>query len=116
MSLHALTAVELLALYAQKKLSPVEVIRAVIARVEAFEPKIHATYLFSPERAIKEAQASEARWLKGKPLGPLDGVPATVKDNIATRGEPKPLGTAATNLEPQPDDGPPAASPVPDLG
>ena len=109
MSLHALTAVELLALYAQKKLSPVEVIRAVIARVEAFEPKIHATYLFSPERAIKEAQASEARWLKGKPLGPLDGVPATVKDNIATRGEPKPLGTAATNLEPQPDDGPPAA-------
>ena len=83
--------------------------RAVLAHVEAFEPKIHATYLFAPERALREAHGSEARWLKGEPLGALDGVPATVKENIATQGEPKPLGTAATDLAPEPVDAPPAA-------
>ena len=100
MALHDLSAVQLLAAFARKELSPVEVMRAVLERVEALEPKVRATYLFAPERALAEARASEARWLKGEPLGALDGVPATVKENIATRGEPKPVGTAATDLEP----------------
>ena len=82
---------------------------SVVARVEAYEPHIHATWLYSPERALKEARASEARWTKGEPIGPLDGVPVTVKDNIATRGDPKPLGTAAEDMTPQPADAPPAA-------
>ena len=51
--------------------------------------------------AIDEARASEARWAKGEPIGPLDGAPVTVKDNIATKGEPKPVGTAAEDLSPQ---------------
>jgi aspartyl-tRNA(Asn)/glutamyl-tRNA(Gln) amidotransferase subunit A len=51
----------------------------------AFEPHIHATYLLEPERGARRGRASEARWLRGAPIGPLDGVPATVKDNIATR-------------------------------
>ena len=109
MALHDLSAVQLLAAFARKELSPVEVMRAVLARVEAFEPKVRATYLFAPERALKEARESEARWLKGEPLGALDGVPATVKENIATRGEPKPVGTAATDVAPEPVDAPPAA-------
>ena len=107
--LNELSAVALLKAYARKELSPVEVMRAVIARVEATEPKIHATYLFAPERALAEARASEARWSRGEPMGALDGVPATVKDNIATAGEPKPLGTAASLLDPEPSDAPPAA-------
>ena len=107
--LNELSAVALLKAYAQKELSPVEVMRAVIARVEATEPKIHATYLFAPERALAEARESEARWTRGEPMGALDGVPATVKDNIATAGEPKPLGTAASLLDPEPSDAPPAA-------
>ncbi len=82
---------------------------SVIGRVEAFEPHIAATYLYRPERALAEARASEARWLKGEPIGPLDGVPATVKDNIATRGDPSPLGVAASDMTPEPADAPPAA-------
>jgi Asp-tRNA(Asn)/Glu-tRNA(Gln) amidotransferase A subunit family amidase len=82
---------------------------SVIERVEAFEPHIHATWLYAPERALKEARASEARWAKGEPIGPLDGVPVTVKDNIATRGDPTPVGTAASDLTPAKADAPPAA-------
>jgi Asp-tRNA(Asn)/Glu-tRNA(Gln) amidotransferase A subunit family amidase len=107
--LHKMSAVALVQAYARRDLSPVDVMRDVIARVESLEPKLHAAYLFAPERALGEAKASEARWQKGEPKGALDGVPATVKDNIATRGEPKPVGTAAVPLIPEEADAPPAA-------
>src|SRR5204862_3467246 len=55
------------------------------------------------------AQASQSRWLAGAPMGPLDGVPTMIKENIATRGVPTPLGTAATELVPAERDAPPAA-------
>jgi Asp-tRNA(Asn)/Glu-tRNA(Gln) amidotransferase A subunit family amidase len=55
------------------------------------------------------ARASERRWLDGEPLGALDGVPAMIKENIATKGVAVPLGTAATELVPAPEDAPPAA-------
>jgi len=108
MPLHDLSAVAIIEAYRSRELSPIDVMLDVLARVEAFEPHIHATYLLAPERALAEARASEARWLRGEPIGPLDGVPATVKDNIATKGEPKPVGTAATDLIPEPRDAPPA--------
>jgi aspartyl-tRNA(Asn)/glutamyl-tRNA(Gln) amidotransferase subunit A len=104
-----LSALELLDAYRSRKLSPVEAMGSVIDRVAAFEPHISATYLYAPERALAEARASEARWLKGEPFGPLDGVPATVKDNIATRGDPTPVGTAASEITPAEADAPPAA-------
>ena len=104
-----LSAVDLLDAYRSRDLSPVEAMRSVIERVEAYEPHIAATYLFAPERALVEAEASEARWLRGEPVGPLDGVPATVKDNIRTNGDPTPVGTAASDLTPSADDAPPAA-------
>jgi len=47
--------------------------------------------------------------MRSQPLSPLDGVPGTIKENIATRGVPMPLGTAATVLAPAADDAPPAA-------
>jgi Asp-tRNA(Asn)/Glu-tRNA(Gln) amidotransferase A subunit family amidase len=109
LKLHELSATALIDGYRRRAFSPVDVMRDVIARVEAFEPHIHATYLFEPRRALQDAEASTARWAKGTPQGPLDGVPVTIKDNIATRGEPKPLGTAAVDLEPQAADAPPAA-------
>ncbi len=109
MALHELSAVALLEAYAKRALSPIEVMRDVLARVAAFEPHIHATYLLAPERALDDARASEARWRRGEPIGALDGVPVTIKDNIATRGEPKPLGTAATPLIAETADAPPAA-------
>src|SRR3984957_10104310 len=103
-----MSALEMLRLYRTRELSPVEAMRSVIKRVEAFEPHIHATFLYAPERPLKEARASEARWARAEPIGPLDGVPVTVKDNIATKGEPKPVGTAAEDLSPQKEDAPPA--------
>src|SRR5215468_3287040 len=104
-----MSAVALLKAYRSRALSPVEAIQDVLARIAVFETHIHATYLLEPERALKEARASEERWQRGEPAGPLDGVPTTIKDNIATKGEPVPLGTAATELKPAPADAPPAA-------
>ena len=104
-----LSAVELLAAYRSQQLSPVEVTRAVITHVGRWEPQLCATYAFDAEGALAQAEASQARWLKGAPLGPLDGVPTTIKENIATRGVPVPLGTAATVLTPAERDAPPAA-------
>jgi Asp-tRNA(Asn)/Glu-tRNA(Gln) amidotransferase A subunit family amidase len=109
MTPYKLSAVELIAAYRARQLSPLETMKDVLERVTRFEPHIKATYLLNPERALADAKASEARWLRGEPLGPLDGVPTTVKDNIATKGEPTPLGTAANELKPAPADAPPAA-------
>ena len=104
-----MSALELLRAYRTRELSPVEAMRSVLDRVEAFEPHIRATYLLAPERALAEARASEARWARRQPIGPLDGVPVTVKDNIATRGDPTPLGTVASDMAPAETDAPPAA-------
>ena len=102
------SGLDLLALYARRALSPVEVMRAVIARAEACEPRLKALYAFDPDGALAAARVSEARWLKGEARA-LEGVPATIKDNIATKGVPVPLGTAARPLDPAPADAPPAA-------
>jgi aspartyl-tRNA(Asn)/glutamyl-tRNA(Gln) amidotransferase subunit A len=109
MTLHTLSAHELLRAYRSRELSPVEVVQAVLRHIEQWEPHIHATWLLRPELALTQAKASEARWLKNAPCGALDGVPVTIKDNIATKGDPTPLGTAAVPLVPALADAPPAA-------
>ena len=108
-ALHDLPAQDLLAAYRQRTLSPVEVTQAVLAHMERWEPHIRATYLLRPEHALAQARQSEARWQRGEPQGLLDGVPVTIKENIATQGDPTPLGTAAVPLVPAAADAPPAA-------
>ncbi len=103
-----LCAVELLDAYRTRALSPVEVVDAVIDRIEQWEPRIKALYAYDPAAARVAAKASEARWMRGEAL-PLDGVPGTIKENIATKGTPMPVGTAARDLSPMPDDAPVAA-------
>lgn len=103
-----LSAKELLAEYTKRTLSPVEVIEAVLARVDALEPRLHALYAYDPEQARAAAKASEQRWRSGE-ARPLEGIPLTLKENIATRGTPSPLGSAATELVPAPADAPAAA-------
>ena len=109
MPLHDLSAVELLAAYRSKALSPVEVTRAVLAHIHAWEPHLRATYALDGDAAMTQAEASQARWLRGATMGALDGVPTMLKENIATQGVPIPLGTAATELVPALRDAPPAA-------
>src|SRR6202050_5954979 len=97
---HQLSATELLAGYRDRSLSPLEAMKDVLDRVSAFEPHIRATYLLNAERALEEERASEDRWMRAAPLGALDGVPTTVKDNLATKGEPVRVGTAARERNP----------------
>jgi Asp-tRNA(Asn)/Glu-tRNA(Gln) amidotransferase A subunit family amidase len=108
-ALHTWTAQALSAAFSQRELSPLEVARGVIAQVERHEPLLRATYAFDPERALVMARESEARWLRGEPLSAIDGVPLTIKENVATRGVPTPLGSAASLLAPAAADAPPAA-------
>ncbi len=108
-SLHDLSAVDLLAGYRARQFSPSEVLEDVLAHVAVWEPHIKALYLFDPEGARAAAKASTDRWQKGEPTHPLDGVPVTIKDNIATKGQPVPLGAASMKLVPSALDAPPAA-------
>ena len=109
MKLHELGAHALLTGYRSGAFSPVDVTQAVLDHIARWEPHLHASYLLRPELALEQARASAARWHDGQPCGVLDGVPVTIKENIATRGDPVPLGTRATALTPAVANAPPAA-------
>lgn len=104
-----LTIKDLIAGYRAKTLSPHEYWLAVEARIEAFEPHVAALYAYDPQSAREQAKASTERWLRDEPLGPLDGIPVSLKELIATKGQPVPLGTAAVELLPAEEDAPIAA-------
>ena len=108
-TLHDLSATDLVAAFRSGTLSPLEVTRAVLDHIAACEPQLHATYALDPAGALASAEASQERWLKRAPQGALDGVPVMIKENLATKGVPLPLGTAASELFPMPHDAPPAA-------
>lgn len=105
----ALGTTELLAAYRAGDLSPVDVMRAVLAQADAREPQLHALCAVDADGALAAARASEARWRAGTALA-LDGVPATLKENIAVPGAAYRLGTAATPSDATADfEAPPAA-------
>jgi aspartyl-tRNA(Asn)/glutamyl-tRNA(Gln) amidotransferase subunit A len=111
-ALHDLGAAELLPRFRDRSLSPVEVTLAVLDRIAAWEPHLHATWALDVEAALATARVAESRWLRhasGEGVGALEGVPVMIKENIATRGTALPLGTAATVLTPALHDAPPAA-------
>ena len=108
-ALHDLSAVDLIAGFRASQFSPAEVLEDVLAHIAVWEPHIKALYAFDPQGARAAAKTSTERWQKGEPMGPLDGVPVTIKDNIATKGVPVPLGAATTKLVPSAVDSPPAA-------
>src|SRR5438309_11469684 len=68
-----------------REVSPVEVVRAHLDRIEAINPKI-ITIVTVGSDAIEAAKAAEAAVLAGDELGPLHGVPFTAKDSIDTAG------------------------------
>jgi amidase len=74
-------------LYRARKVSPLEVMQAVLARVDAVNPRLNAIVTLARESALKEAKAATAALRKtGRKLGPLHGVPVTIKDLTHTKG------------------------------
>ena len=69
-----------------KNLSAVEITSAVLNRIKRLEPKLNAFAYLAAEEAMDAAQAADRGLAKGDPIGPLHGVPVTIKDHEAVRG------------------------------
>jgi aspartyl-tRNA(Asn)/glutamyl-tRNA(Gln) amidotransferase subunit A len=93
-SIARLSAAELVERYANRSLSPLEVLDAALAVIDDAEPELNALSVRTEDSARREAEASDQRWRQGAPLGPIDGVPATVKENLARAGIPMSVGNA----------------------
>ena len=78
-----------------KKLSPVEVVEAVIARMDALEPVLHAFCTPTPDMAFETANRLEKALMAGEQVGPLAGVPVAIKDLVCTAGIPTVSGSIA---------------------
>ena len=79
-------ATELARLIRRKSVSPVEILRATIARAEALNPQLNAICTPMFEAATKDARAAEAAVMRGEHLGLLHGIPTTIKDLALTKG------------------------------
>jgi len=87
-------ATELAGLVRRKKVSPVEVVDAVLARIDKVNPRLNAYVLVTADAARSQAKAAErAVMKKGAKLGPLHGVPFSVKDLVITAGVRTTFGT-----------------------
>ena len=86
-------ASELRALIAKKNLSPVELMTAVLARIEALEPRLNAFAHVTGDSAMAAAKDAEAALANGADLGPLHGIPVTIKDLVVTAGIPTEYGS-----------------------
>ncbi|MBM3572840.1 MAG: amidase, partial [Alphaproteobacteria bacterium] len=83
-----MTATDLLDAYRTRALSPVEATDAVLKIIVAGNPQLNAFCLVDPDESLRQARASEARWISGQPCGRLDGVPTSIKDLVLTAGWP----------------------------
>ncbi|WP_421694288.1 amidase [Aestuariivirga sp.] len=82
------SAAKLVRGYARKKFSPVEVVQSCLAQIERHDKTLNAMVHVRPEEALAAARASEKRWIRGEPQGPVDGVPTLIKDLLLVRGWP----------------------------
>jgi aspartyl-tRNA(Asn)/glutamyl-tRNA(Gln) amidotransferase subunit A len=105
----SLDAASLLSFYRRGKLSPVTVVQAVLAQAEKHQGVINAFCFLDPKGALRAARASEKRWRAGKPLGPLDGLPVTIKDFFHVKGWPTRFGSTWSKSAPQEEDSIPVA-------
>ncbi len=86
-------ATALASLIRERKLSPVELMRAVLGRVERVNPAVNAFALVLADTAMEQAKAAEQDVAAGRPLGPLHGIPVTIKDHEAIAGLPTEFGS-----------------------
>jgi aspartyl-tRNA(Asn)/glutamyl-tRNA(Gln) amidotransferase subunit A len=98
-------ATELARLIREKRLSPVELIDAVLHRIVALEPQLNAFAYLAPEAAVSAARAAESAVMHGVPLGPLHGIPVTIKDLEPVGGMPFEQGSYVRRGEVAPQDG-----------
>lgn len=98
------TVAELIQGYRSGMLSPGEATQAALERIERTQPTFNAFATVDAEGALAAARNSEARWRRGTPIGPLDGVPTTVKDLLDVRGLPTRRGSLVTSAEPIAED------------
>lgn len=105
-----LTATELIAGYRDCSVSPVEATHAALTAIEAANDDVNAFVLVDADGALAAAKQSEARWREGRPRGPGDGVPTSIKDILYTRGWPTLRGTDLIDeTGPWPEDAPAVA-------
>jgi len=83
-----LTIAESAQLIEQKRLSPVELTRALIGRAEALDPQLNAYLLLTSERALDRARQAEQEIIAGRYRGPMHGIPFGLKDIYSTAGDP----------------------------
>lgn len=96
-----LPATDLLAAFESRSASPVEATEAALERISGLDPEVNAFCLVDEVSALRSARESESRWLRGEPLGVLDGVPTSIKDLLLTRGWPTLRGSRL--IEPEQD-------------
>jgi Asp-tRNA(Asn)/Glu-tRNA(Gln) amidotransferase A subunit family amidase len=84
--LHYLTIRDAGSRLASKRMSPVELTQATLARIDQVEPKVRAFITLTRESAIAEARTAEAEIMAGRYRGPLHGIPVAVKDTHYTKG------------------------------
>lgn len=89
------TAAELADGYRRGAFTPADALDACLARSAALQPLLNTLVAVDAEGARAAAAASGARWRDGRPLGPLDGVPVTIKDNLHVQGLPTGWGSRA---------------------
>lgn len=88
-----LSAEQLTEGYRSGAFTPVDALDACLARVAAWQPHTNAMVMVDKSGARLAAGASRLRWARGKPLGPLDGVPISLKDNLNAAGLPTTWGS-----------------------
>jgi Asp-tRNA(Asn)/Glu-tRNA(Gln) amidotransferase A subunit family amidase len=76
-----------------RNVSPVEVVESHLKSIEAWQPALNAFVHLDAEAARRQAQAAEAAVSRGAPLGPLHGIPLTLKSCIDVAGWPCPAGS-----------------------
>ena len=103
------SAARLSTLYRKGKVSPVETMKAVLARTEKVNPVINAFCRVDAAAALKAARASQRRWKKGEPLSALDGVPVSIKELVRVKGWPASMGSKLADKTPADADAPAVA-------
>ncbi len=99
MAITEMSAVEMVAAFKRGALSPLEAARACLAQIERHNETVNAYCLVDAETTLSAAKASEQRYQKNAPLGPVDGVPTAIKDVFLTTGWPTLKGSKTIDPE-----------------